>query len=269
MTDHTPNSPRDVRSILDLNDRTSKPRSHGFTWLIDTGSGVRQLDDLLDVGAPHVDMVKLAFGTSLITANLEEKIAMLRRHDVDVCLGGTLFELMYLRDRVDEYRRFVRDLGIDTVEISDGSITIPADDKVRMIESFARDFKVVSEVGSKDSSVVVAPARWVKAIQRELEAGASHVILEGRESGTSGMYRTTGEMRTGLIEEVLDAGIDPKCHVFEAPQKAHQLYLIKLLGADVNLANIAVDDVIACECLRRGLRGDTMEHFHDVTNRPS
>ena len=265
MTD--PNS--DVRSILDLNGRTSKPRTNGLTWLIDTGAGIRQLDDLLDVCSPHVDMVKLAFGTSLITANLEEKISTIRRHDVDVCLGGTLFELMYLRDRVDDYRRFVRDLGIGTVEISDGSITIPGDDKVRIIESFAPDFKVVSEVGSKDSSVVVAPARWVKAIQRELAAGASHVILEGRESGTSGMYRTTGEMRTGLIEEVLDAGIEPERLVFEAPQKAHQLYLIKLLGPDVNLANIAVDNVIACESLRRGLRGDTLEHFHDTANRPS
>lgn len=251
-----------VESILDFTPRTSKPRSYGLTWLIDTGAGIGQLDDLLGVCAPYVDMVKLAFGTSLITSRLNEKLEMLRSHDVKICLGGTLFELMYLRNRVEEYRAHLRAMRIDTVEISDGSTVIAAADKLRMIESFAREFNVVSEVGSKDSSVVVAPARWVRAIKNELSAGASHVILEGRESGTSGMYRTTGEMRTGLVEEVLDAGIDPKQLVFEAPQKEHQLYLVKLLGSDVNLANIAVTDVIACESLRRGLRGDTIEHFH-------
>lgn len=251
-----------IHSVLDLVPRSCKPRSNGMTWLIDTGTGVDQLDDLLGVAGPHVDLVKLAFGTSLITARLDEKLEVLRRHEVKVCLGGTLFELMYLRDRLDDYRAYVRDLGIDTVEISDGSTQIPAEEKLRLIESFAEDFQVISEVGSKDSSVVVAPARWVRAITAELDAGATHVILEGRESGTSGLYRTTGEMRTGLVEEVLDAGIPPAKLVFEAPHKAHQLYLIKLIGPDVNLANIAVTDAIACESLRRGLRGDTIEHFH-------
>lgn len=249
-------------NILDYVQRTKKPRTHGLTWVIDTGTGVEYLDDMLSTCAPHLDMIKLAFGTSLITANLNDKIRTIRSHDVKVCFGGTLFELMYLRDRVDDYRSHLQELAIDTIEISDGSIDMPASDKLRLIESFAADFNVVSEVGSKDSSVVVAPARWVKAIRQELEAGASQVILEGRESGTSGMYRTTGEMRTGLIEEVLDAGIEPMQLVFEAPQKGHQQYLIKLLGPDVNLANIAVDDVVACESLRRGLRGDTLEHFH-------
>lgn len=251
-----------IRSVLDFIDRNEKPRSDGLTWLIDTGTGIARLDDLLCVSAPHVDMIKLAFGTSLITSGLPEKLETIKRHDVKVCLGGTLFELMYLRGMVDEYRSHLLELGIDIVEISDGSITLSPAEKLRLIESFAADFTVASEVGSKDSSVVVAPARWVRAIKDELDAGAKHVILEGRESGTSGMYRTTGEMRTGLIEEVLDAGIEPARLVFEAPQKAHQLYLIKLIGPNVNLGNIAVDDVIACESLRRGLRGDTLEHFH-------
>lgn len=258
-----------IRTVLDHVDRTSKPRTHGLTWVIDTGAGITYLDDLLTISGQHVDMVKLAFGTSLITHELERKIEVVRSHDVDVCFGGTLFELMFLHDRLDDYGAFLNDLGITTIEISDGSVEIPAVEKLRLIESFANDFNVVSEVGSKDSSVVVAPMRWVKAIKDELNAGASQVILEGRESGTAGLYRTTGEMRTGLLEEVLDAGIDPKVLVLEAPQKAHQVYLITLMGPNVNLGNIALDDVIACESLRRGVRGDTILHFHADRGAPA
>ncbi len=242
--------------------RESKPRRCGLTSVIDTGWGVEFLDDHLRTCAAHVDVAKLGFGTSLITDNLVEKITMYQRHDIDVCFGGTLFELFYLHDRVDDYRAILRDLNVTTVEISDGTAEIPAADKLRMISDFASEFTVLSEVGSKDASVVVAPAKWVKSIEHEFEAGASRVILEGRESGTAGLYRTSGEMRTGLVEEVLDAGFDVDLLVFEAPHKEHQTYLIRLLGPNVNLANIAVTDVLPCESLRRGLRGDTLLDFH-------
>ncbi len=242
--------------------RTMKPRSAGLTSVIDTGYGVRLLDDHLHTCGPYVDLAKLGFGTGLIMANLTDKLAMYRDHEIDVCFGGTLFEFFYVRDRLDDYKRWITDLGVGTVEISDGVVEFQGDRKLELIAEFARDFTVLSEVGRKDSSTVVAPIRWVKSIRDELEAGAALVILEGRESGTAGLYRTTGEMRTGLVEEVLEAGFDPAKLVFEAPKQDQQAYLIRLLGPSVNLANIALFDVLACETLRRGLRGDTLHHFH-------
>ncbi len=248
--------------ILDTVPRTRKPRRSGLTSIIDIGFGTAFLDDHLANCADHVDIAKLGFGTGLVSAKLEDKLEMYRRHDIEPCFGGTLFEMYYLRDRLDEYRSLLHDVGVTTVEISDGTVVMPAEEKLRLITEFAADFTVLSEVGRKDSSVVVAPARWVRAIRSELEAGATRVILEGRESGTAGLYRTSGEMRTGLVEEVLDGGFEPEQLVFEAPKKDHQTYLISLLGPDVNLANIAVTDVLPCETLRRGLRGDTLLQFH-------
>lgn len=248
--------------------RSVKPRSSGLTWVIDTGHGVGFLDDHLATCADHVDLAKLGFGTGLITRTLQQKLDVYRKHDVEPCFGGTLFELFYRHDRVDEYRSMLTELGITTLEISDGTVEIPTNEKLEHIESFARDFTVMSEVGRKDASVVVAPARWVTSIRRELDAGASRVILEGRESGTAGLYRTSGEMRTGLVEEVLDAGFDQNQLVFEAPKKDHQTYLIRLLGPNANLANIGVTDVIACESLRQGLRADTLLDLHSDRRPP-
>lgn len=248
--------------ILDFVQRMPKPRTSGLTSIIDTGCGVRYLDDHLRTCAAHVDIAKLGFGTGLVTGNLAEKLDVYRRHEIEPCFGGTLFELFYLRGRLAEYRALLDEYGVSTVEISDGTAEIPSDEKLRLIEEFAADYTVLSEVGRKDATVVVAPARWVKSIERELAAGAARVILEGRESGTAGLYRTSGEMRTGLVEEVLDHGFSPDVLVFEAPRKDHQTYLIRLLGPNVNLANIAVTDVLPCETLRRGLRGDTLLDFH-------
>lgn len=243
-------------------DRSSKPRTNGITCVIDTGYGAAFLDDHLATCSDYVDLAKFGFGTGVITMNIAEKIDVYRRHQVETCFGGTLFELYYIHGRIDEFKRLVRDLGVDTVEISDGTAEIPRERKLELIADFASEFTVFSEVGSKDASVVVAPARWVRAIRDELDAGADRVILEGRETGTAGLYRTSGEMRTGLVEEVLDAGFETSRLVFEAPKKEHQSYLIQLLGSEVNLANIAVNDVLPCETLRRGLRGDTMLDFH-------
>ncbi|HSM66098.1 MAG TPA: phosphosulfolactate synthase [Ilumatobacteraceae bacterium] len=242
--------------------RSSKPRNTGLTMVIDTGFGVGFLDDHLATCASHVDLAKLGFGTSMITDRLSDKLDTYRRHQVEPCFGGTLFELFHLHDELDRYAALLREHGITTVEISDGVADMEPEVKLQLIERFAAEFTVLSEVGRKDASVVVAPARWVASIRRELDAGATRVILEGRESGTAGLYRTSGEMRTGLVEEVLDAGFETDRLVFEAPKKDHQTYLIRLLGPNVNLANIAVLDVIACESLRRGLRADTLLDFH-------
>jgi len=248
-------------TLADL-DRSAKPREVGITSVIDTGLGVRFIEDHLAGCADYVDLVKLGFGTGILTSNLADKLSMYRGFGIDLCFGGTLFEYFFLRDELDVYKRLLDEFGVSTVEISDGTVDIPADRKLALIAEFAADFLVLSEVGSKDASVVVAPAKWVRSIRDELDAGARRVILEGRESGTAGMYRTTGEMRTGLVEEVLDAGFDPRTLVFEAPQKDHQSYLIRLIGPEVNLANIGLVDILPCEALRRGLRSDTLLDVH-------
>jgi len=251
-----------LAGALSLPPRSSKPRAVGRTNVLDKGTPVLQLDDELGSCGPYVDLAKLGWGTGVITPNLDEKIAVYRRHAVDVCLGGTLFELCYLREQLDEYEAFVGEHGIEVVEISNGTLEIEQSVKVALIQRFARHHRVVSEVGSKDAEAIVSPARWVEAITAELDAGADNVILEGRESGSAGMYRGTGEIRMGLIQEILDAGIPPERLVFEAPQKHQQVWLIEHIGSDVNLANIPLGDVVSVETLRLGLRADTLRRFH-------
>jgi phosphosulfolactate synthase len=247
---------------LELPKRAAKPRTTGRTHVLDKGHGTSQIEDALSVVADYVDLVKLGWGTSLVTPNLADKIALYRRHGAQVCFGGTLFELYWLQGRLDDYVAYMKDLGVIAVEVSDGTIEMEMSEKLAVIERLTRDFEVHSEVGSKDSATVVSPVKWVRAIKAELEAGASFVILEGRESGTAGLYRPSGEIRMGLIDEILEAGIDPDRLIFEAPNKAQQVWLIKQLGANANLANIPLSEVIALETLRLGLRADTLLHFH-------
>lgn len=247
---------------LRLPERSAKPRRSGRTHGLDKGIGPHLLDDLLSVAAPYLDLVKLGWGTSVVTPNLPGKIARYREHEVEVCFGGTLFELVVLQDRLEEYAAWMKDLGLEAVEVSDGTLVMEEADKLRMIERLAADFTVFSEVGSKDAEAIVTPAKWVGAIRAELEAGASHVILEGRESGTAGMYRQSGEIRMGLIDEIVDAGIPTDRLVFEAPRKPQQVWLIEHLGPEINLGNIPLDEVIPLETLRLGLRADTMLHLH-------
>jgi phosphosulfolactate synthase len=251
-----------VNLPVDVPARPGKPRTTGRTQILDKGHGTTWLTDQLAVAGPYVDLAKLGWGTSLVTSNLTEKIDVYRRHDIDVCFGGTLLELAYVQGTLDRYADWVEALGIETVEVSDGTVTIPGDEKLRIIEKLAGRFTVLSEVGSKDATAIVSPARWVRSIRAELEAGARYVILEGRESGTAGMYRQTGEIRMGLVDEIVEAGIAPERLVFEAPTKAHQVWLIEFAGRDVNLGNITLDDVIPLETLRLGLRADTLLAFH-------
>ena len=253
----------DLAGALSLPPRSQKPRVRGRTNVLDKGTPPGQLDDELRVCGPYVDLAKLGWGTGLVTPCLADKVEVYTRHQVDVCLGGTLFELCYLRGELDRYEAFVEDLGLRFVEISNGALEIDAKVKLSLIERFAKRYRVVSEVGSKDAEAIVSPARWVEAIRAELAAGADSVILEGRESGSAGMYRGTGEIRMGLIQEILDAGIAPDRLVFEAPQKHQQVWLIETIGYEANLANIPLSEVLSVETLRLGLRADTLSLFHD------
>src|SRR5205814_5698144 len=231
-------------------------RDGGLTHVLDKGLGPRAWEDVLETSGPYIDIVKLGWGTAFVTEGLERKLEILR--EKPVVIGGTFFEVIYVKDALDEYKRWLTGLGLTHVEISDGTVDIPRERKLELIEDFARDFTVLSEVGSKDSDVVFAPYEWVEWIKQEKDAGAWKVITEARESGTAGVFRASGEMRTGLVAEIAHS-IDFHDLVWEAPTKASQAWFIKHFGPEVNLGNIPPDEVIPLETLRLGLRGDTLK----------
>ena len=231
-------------------------RDGGLTHVLDKGLGPRGWEDVLEVSGDHIDIVKLGWGTAYVTQNLRKKLDVLRGKPV--VIGGTFFEVCYVRDKLDEYKRWLQSLGISHVEISDGTVEIPRDRKLELIQDFARDFTVLSEVGSKDSEVVFAPYQWVEWIKEDKEAGAWKVITEAREGGTAGIFRKDGDMRTGLIDEIAHE-FDFHDLVWEAPTKASQAWFIKHFGPEVNLGNIPPEEVIPLETLRLGLRGDTLK----------
>ncbi len=247
--------------FLTLPDRAAKPRQVGLTHVLDKGASLAEIEGLFAACGDYVDIVKLGWGTSYVTRNLREKLALYASLDVPVVLGGTLMEVAISQGRIDDYRRWVGELGLTHVEVSDGSIVLDHDEKLALIASLAKDFTVLSEVGSKDTAAVVAPYRWVSAIEAELEAGAWKVITEARETGTAGLYRPDGEIRTGLVDEIVHT-IDPTRLLFEAPQKAQQVWFIKMFGPNVNLGNIHPEEVIPLETLRLGLRSDTLGFEH-------
>jgi phosphosulfolactate synthase len=240
--------------------RTSKPRDYGMTMVMDKGMGVEGARDFLSVAAPFVDIVKLGFGTSYVTNHLREKIAMYQEQGIPVYLGGTLFEAFLVRGQFDDYVSVMKDYGLQHVEVSDGSITIPHIEKLGYIEKLAKHFTVLSEVGSKDATHIMAPYKWIELMKAELEAGATYVIAEAREAGNVGLYRTSGEVREGLVQEILTQ-IPYEKIMWEAPQKMQQVYFLELLGANVNLGNLAPSEVIALESTRVGLRSDTFDMF--------
>ena len=244
--------------FLDLPPRPGKPRAEGLTHVIDKGLNLREIEGLFDTAGQYVDIVKFGWGTSYVTNNLEKKIALYRSFETPVVCGGTLFEVVYARGQLDEFRRWLTEQRFSHVEISDGTLEIPRERKLELIADFARDFTVLSEVGSKDEEVVFAPYQWVEWIKEELEAGAWKVITEGREGGTAGIYRPTGEMRTGLVDEIVHE-IELGDLIFEAPTKSSQAWFVKQLGPNVNLGNIPPEEVIPLETLRLGLRGDTLK----------
>jgi phosphosulfolactate synthase len=230
----------------------------GLTHVLDKGLGPRAWEDVLETAGDYIDIVKLGWGTAYVTNNLERKLEVLAGKPV--VIGGTFFEAVYLKGRIDDYKSWLTRLGLGYVEISDGTVEIPRERKLALIADFARDFTVLSEVGAKDSEVVYAPERWVQWIGEELEAGAWKVVTEGREGGTSGVFRPSGEMRTGLVDEIA-AHVDPELIVFEAPTKSSQAWFVKRFGPGVHLGNIPIDEVIPLETLRRGLRADTLSEL--------
>ena len=233
-------------------------RDGGLTHVLDKGLGPRAWEDVLETAGQYIDIVKLGWGTAWVTGNLERKLDVLR--EKPVVIGGTFFEVVYARDKLDEYKRWLRKRGITHVEISDGTVEIPRERKLELIADFSRDFTVLSEVGSKDSEVVFAPYQWVQWLKEDLEAGAWKVITEAREGGTAGIFRSSGDMRTGLIDEIVHE-LDLADIVFEAPTTRSQAWFIQKYGPDVNLGNIPPQEVIPLETLRLGLRSDTLKEL--------
>ncbi|MCF8269085.1 MAG: phosphosulfolactate synthase [Crocinitomicaceae bacterium] len=241
-------------------ERPQKPRKEGVTMMMDKGMGLRETEHFIEASAHLTDLVKFGFGTSYVTKNLEEKIKLYKEAGIRPYLGGTLFEAFYARGLVDDYQRLLDRLGLDLVEISDGSIIIPHKEKCKLIKQMSKSRTVLSEVGSKDSGIIVSPFKWVSWMKAELNAGSWKVIAEGREAGNVGVFRPNGTAHTMLINHII-ARVDPTQILWEAPQKNQQVWFIKLFGANVNLGNIAPNDMIPLECLRLGLRGDTFFDF--------
>ncbi len=243
--------------FLDLPARTTKPRETGITHVIDCGLSTTEAQGLIETAGEYVDIVKLGWGTAVVAQNLNQKLTLYRQAGFTVVLGGTLTELAIAQDRCEQLLEWLRKLELTHVEISDGAIALPQSDKLALIERLAKEFTVLSEVGSKDIEKIMAPRIWVKQIQDELSAGAWRVIAEARESGNAGIFRASGEVRTGLIDEIAH-NIDLGKVIFEAPLKEQQVWFINQFGPDVNLGNIAASDAISLETLRRGLRADTL-----------
>jgi phosphosulfolactate synthase len=229
---------------------------HGLTHVIDKGLGPRAWEDILETAGDHISIVKLGWGTAAVTQNLERKLEVLK--EKPVVIGGTFFEVVYAKNELDAYKQWLNDLGLTHVEISDGTVDIPRERKLELIADFARDFTVLSEVGSKDSSVEYTAEQWKQWLREELDAGAWKVITEAREGGTAGIFDSSGGMRTELIGEIA-LEIGPVHVIFEAPSKAAQAWFIKQFGPSVNLGNIPPEEVIPLETLRLGLRGDTLK----------
>jgi phosphosulfolactate synthase len=249
-------------NLSQIPERYSKPRSAGITMVMDKGLSIEEVKNFLSIGHPHVDVVKLGFGTSFVTPNLREKIEIYRSFNIPIYFGGTLFEAFLVRNQFDDYIAVCKDYDIEYMEVSDGSITIPHAEKCGYIEKLTRHGKVFSEVGSKDAAHIIPPYKWIELMSAELKAGSTYVIAEAREAGNVGIYRGSGEVREGLVQEILTQ-IPGEKIIWEAPQKAQQLYFIELLGANVNLGNIAPTEIIPLETMRLGLRGDTFHLFLD------
>ncbi|AXY75159.1 MULTISPECIES: phosphosulfolactate synthase [Paraflavitalea] len=247
-------------NLTQIPDRNLKPRTNGITMVMDKGLSIPEVHNFMSVSGPHVDIVKLGFGTSFVTPNLREKIKVYQSYNVPIYFGGTLFEAFLVRNQLNDYIAVCKDYGIEYIEVSDGSITIPHAEKCGYIEKLTKHATILSEVGSKDAAHIIPPYKWIELMRAELNAGATYVIAEAREAGNVGIYRGSGEVREGLVQEILTQ-IPGEKILWEAPQKAQQLYFIELLGCNVNLGNIAPTEMISLEAMRIGLRGDTFSLF--------
>src|SRR6187399_1828894 len=247
-------------NLSNIPDRNQKPRGSGLTMVMDKGLSINEAKNFLSVAHPHVDIVKLGFGTSFVTPNLKEKIEVYQSYDIPIYFGGTLFEAFLIRNQFEDYISVCKEFGISYMEVSDGSIDIPHAEKCGYIEKLTKHGTVLSEVGSKDAAHIMPPYKWIELMKAELEAGATYVIAEAREAGNVGIYRGSGEVREGLVQEILTQ-IPAERVIWEAPQKAQQVYFLELLGQNVNLGNIAPSEMLPLEAMRVGLRGDTFHLF--------
>jgi len=241
-------------------ERTVQPREKGLTMMMDKGLSLRQTEDFLSANHHLTDIVKFGFGTAYVTNNLKEKIELYKEAGIKPYFGGTLFEAFYARGKVDDYLRVLDKYKLDLAEISDGSIIMNHNEKCELIQKLSKDMTIMSEVGSKDSGIIVSPSKWVKMMSSELEAGSWKVIAEGREAGNVGVFRPNGTAHTYLINKIISK-VNPSDILWEAPQKNQQVWFIKLFGENVNLGNIGPNEVVPLECLRLGLRGDTFFDF--------
>ena len=246
--------------LKNLPKRSKKNRNVGLTMVMDKGLSYREAEDLMESGSDFIDIIKLGFGTGIISKKIKEKIQLYKKNNIKVHVGGTLFEAFVARNMFDEYIDFIKKINIDTIEISDGSIDLKHEKKCDYISKLSKKFTVFSEVGYKKSDRILAPSKWIQLMKNELNAGSWKVIAEARESGTVGVFRKDGEIRSDLIEEILTKIPSDKI-LWEAPKKDQQVWFIKLMGANVNLGNIDPKSVIPLECLRLGLRGDTFHQF--------
>lgn len=243
-------------SLSHVPERTRKPRNSGLTMVMDKGLSLRQAEDLITLNADRIDLLKLGFGTSIITPGIKDKVKLFKDAGIDVYCGGTLFEAFFIRKSLDDYLKFIDSLGLTCLEISDGSMVIDEDEKCEIINKLSKNYKVLSEVGSKEAGILISPSKWTSMMSKELEAGSWKVIAEARESGNVGIYRPNGSAHTALIRKIL-AKVSLDDILWEAPKKAQQVWFIQQFGANVNLGNIGPWDVIPMESLRLGLRGDT------------
>ena len=246
--------------LKQIPNRTLKPRENGLTMVMDKGLGTNEVENFLSVCSDHVDIVKLGFGTAFVTQNLEKKLALYREAKIKTYFGGTLFEAFVVRNQFDDYIKLLDKMKMEHAEVSDGSINLPHDMKLEFIQKLSKHVTVLSEVGSKDVEKIIPPYQWIELMKSELKAGAWKVIAEAREAGNVGVYRSSGEVREGLVQEILTKIPGDKI-IWEAPLKAQQTYFITLVDSNVNLGNIAPNDVIPLETLRLGLRSDTFNLF--------
>lgn len=240
--------------------RTTRPREEGLTMVMDKGLSLQEAKNMIEASSKHIDLVKLGFGTAFITENLEAKIQLYKDAGCKVYFGGTLFEAFVIRDMFEEYVDLVDRFNLNTVEVSDGSIELDHDKKCEYISILSKKVTVLSEIGSKSADVLIPPYKWIQMMEKEINAGSWKVIAEAREGGNVGICSSSGEVRSDLIEEILTK-IPKEKILWEAPKKSQQVWFIKLMGSNVNLGNIAPNEIIPLECLRLGLRGDTFFDF--------
>jgi len=246
--------------------RTPQPRNFGITMISDRGLNLAETENMLSVAASHIDMVKLAFGTAMVTPLLREKIQIYKAHNIPVFFGGLLFEAFIIRNQFGDYIKMLDDFEITFTEVSDGDINITHEKKCDYIRTLAARGTVISEIGSqdKDKVKVTPPYKWIELMKAELDAGSRYVIAEAKETGNEGLYRNNGEVREGLVQEILTKIAFEKI-IWEAPEKDQQLYFIKLLGCNANLGNILPKEIIPLEAMRLGLRGDSFDFFLNDT----